>query len=476
MASNRGLTRHRTLLLCSSAFVFLASCDLAPDLQKPESDLPAHWALSETGNAVDLAKWWTAYGDPALNAEIEHALSANADLQMAYARVAESRARASGTQAQQYPTLNAMGTAVQGRSNGNVVSDLGPGTGSNTLSFDQYSIGPILSFEIDLWGRLANATQSARERMLADEADARAVRLAVVAETAGDYFAIAALNEQIGLVRKLIASWDTTLDLQRQRYKEGDIDKGALSQAESGLASAKAKLPPLEDQRQRRLNALAALQGATPRAIVEGNNSDDMAQIRLRQAPPLPELAPEQVVANRPDIMRADHLLVASNAEIGVARAAYLPRLSLSALFGYQTLDVNNLLHVSSQAGAGVAQLSGPLLDFGRARAQVEVAEAKQKQAYIHYEQTVRVAFREIMDAVEGYKKTDERRKAKQGQEAALANALTQAQRRFGTGYASNLDVQDAERAVLELQVEQADIERAHLQTTVDLYKALGGG
>jgi multidrug efflux system outer membrane protein len=148
----------------------------------------------------------------------------------------------------------------------------------------------------------------------------------------------------------------------------------------------------------------------------------------------------------------------------------------LYALFGYQAVDVDNLLHSASQSWNLAGQAAGPVLDFGRARAQVEAAEAAQKQAYIYYEQTVRVAIREIMDAVEGYKKTNERHEAKQRQETALENELALARQRYDSGYVSELEVLDVEHALLEVQVDLKDMLRAHMQTTVDLYKALGGG
>lgn len=456
--------RHRACIALS--LWLLASCSLAPDMPNVQTDLPQHWELTGQEEA-SLTEWWKRYNDPQLNALIARALEHNADLQLASARVAEARALLGGTQAEQYPLISGNTSAAR--------LDAGdvPLTGGKAI--ESYSVAPVLSFEVDLWGRLANATEAARQQLLAEEANTRAVRLAVIAETTSNYVTALALNEQITVTQQTIKTRQQAFGLQQKLFKEGDTDELTVRQAESELQAVQAELPNLEQQRQQRLNALLVLTGATPQEIFNPAQLAEVKDASLPKLPALTALAPEQVVAGRPDIIRAEHQLTASNAQIGVAKAAYLPRLSLTGLLGFGSDNVGDLFSgdpVSLAAGS----LAGPILDFGRARAQVEASEARQKQAYIAYEQTVRTAFKEIMDALTGYRKTGERLDVQEKRIITLKRSSQLARRRFEEGISSYIEVLDAERNLYQAETAMIETQRARLQTSVDLYKALGGG
>lgn len=457
------LLRHAYML---SFLCVLASCSLAPDMPDVQTDLPQHWELSGQEEA-SLTEWWKRYNDPQLNALITRALEHNADLQLASARVAEARASLGGTQAEQYPLISGNASAAR--------LDAGDSPLTGGKAIESYSVAPVLSFEVDLWGRLANATEAARQQLLAEEANARAIRLAVIAETASDYFAVLSLNEQIVITKRTIATREKAVGLQRKLFKEGDTDELTVRQAESELQAVQAELPSLEEKQQQRTNALSVLTGATPAELFSPDQLANAKNSSLPQTPSLPSLTPEQVVAGRPDITRAEHQLAGSNAQIGVARAAYLPRLSLTGLLGFQSGDIGNLFsHSATSLAAGT--LAGPILDFGRARSQIEVSEARQKQAYIAYEQTVRIAFKEIMDALTGYRKNGERLEAQEARVKTLQRSAQLAHRRFDEGISNYLDVLDAERNLYQVETASIETRRARLQTSVDLYKALGGG
>ena len=447
----------------------LAACSLTPDLEKPNTALPAHWTLSGA-EETSLTRWWQRYNDPALDALMQRALEHNADLQLAAARVAESRALLGGTQAEQYPSLSGNATAAR--------IDLGDSPltgGQNAKAMNSYSVAPVLSFEVDLWGRLANATEASRQQLLAEEANARAVRLAVIAEVASHYFTVSALNEQIAITSRTTKTREQAFALQQKLFKEGEVNEMTVRQAESELQAVQAELPALEEQRQQRLNALSVLSGASPQEIFNPAQLTEVKDSILPKVPALPTLAPEQVVAARPDIARAEHQLVANNAQIGVARAAYLPRLSLTGLLGFSADNLGDLFS-GNPAWLAAGSLAGPILDFGRARAQVEASQAREKQAYIAYEQTVRVAFREIMDALTGYRKTGERLAVQEKRVTTLKRSTHLAQRRFDEGISPYIDVLDAQRNLYQAETATVETRRARLQTSVDLYKALGGG
>lgn len=474
---NRAMHFRRPPLPLLSAFRFtraaaalagmglLASCSLAPEVERPVPALPAQWELS-AGQEDTFTRWWKRYDDAALDALIDRALAHNADLHLAAARVAESRALLGGKQAEQYPDISANASAAR-LEMGDTLQQGG--------TIEHYGIGPMLSFEVDLWGRLANATEAARQQLLAEQANARAVRLAVIADTASHYFAATALNEQIAITRRTTTTRTSSLRLQRRLFAEGEIDALPVRQAESELRAVEAELPNLENQRQQRISALSVLTGASPAELFRPGHLAMVKDGRLPALPALPALTPEQVVAGRPDIVRAEHGLIASHAQIGVARAAYLPRLSLTGLVNFQSDTVGDLFSDSPATGL-VGSLMGPVLDFGRARAQVEASEARQKQAYITYEQTIRVAFREILDALGGYRTGGERLKAQDARITSLRHAVRLAQRRYREGESNYIDVLDAERNLYQAEAARIETRRVQLQSSADLYKALGGG
>lgn len=444
----------------------LAACDLAPAYDAPAQPLPEHWTLAR-GERDSLTRWWTHYNDATLDRLIERTLAHNADLQLAAARVAESRALLGASKADQYPQLDAQG----------ITSRLDPGDSSLPLQGTQtnYAVAPVLSFEVDLWGRLANATEAARRQMLADEANMRAVRLAVIAETASHYFAATALHEQTTLTKKTIDTRTKALKLQQQLFHEGEGDELSMRQAEAELQSAQAELPALEQQRQLRLNALSVLVGATPAELFDDTQHTLLQGARLPDVPALPDLGPEQVIGGRPDIVQAEQQIRMRNAQIGVARAAYLPKLSLTALLGFQGDSLDNVFN-GFPATVASGALAGPLFDFGRVQTQVEASEARQKQAYITYGQTVRTAFGEIRNALTGYEKTKARLTVQEQQVNTLTRTSYLAQRQFDTGVVDYLTVLDAKRNLYKAESAAIDTRRARLQTSVDIYKALGGG
>ncbi len=452
------------LILCGA----LSACSLAPDLRKPDTALPQNWQLSGESATRQEDLWWRSYHDEKLDDLVVQALAYNSDIQLAAARVDEARAIAGSARAQRMPNVSAGGAASRG--------DLGAGMlpGDTTVD-DSFVLGALLSFEIDLWGRLANADKAARQQLLAVQANAQTVALGVTAETASNYFAIASLNEQISITRKTIKTRQGAYDLEKKRLDKGDIDALSARQAEAQLIAVQARLPVLEQQREQRLSALSVLLGKSSREIMDSEVFAEANKTVLPALPPLPEKEAASVIVSRPDIRAAEHSLEAANADIGVARAAYLPRLSLSGLLGGASGDLDSLLESGSRSWSLGANTTMPLLDFGRARSQVELAEAREKQAYLGYEKTVRVAFREIKDALTARDKTKEQLFALDKQVAVLRDSSRLARKRFDSGYSSYIEVLDSERSLYEAELSQVEAKRQLLQSSVDLYKSIGG-
>ncbi|PJK30855.1 efflux transporter outer membrane subunit [Minwuia thermotolerans] len=470
------------ILLAAVIALSLGGCSLAPGFMKPETPVPENWSSARLAAAEKISTdWWRSFDDPALVALVEEALGANNDLQLAAARVAEARALLTGQQAERYPLLEVEGAAVRQEPSEETdtagtrgITDTAGTRGGQP--FNDLQVSGVLSYELDLWGRLANASEAARARLLASAANREAVRLAVIGEVANGYFNLRALDRQIEIAERTMASRRESVALQRTRFEGGDVDELALRQAESELAAAESELPRLRQQRTRQRNALAVLLGRNPHRIIKDDITVADAIDAINAPASVPAGRPADLIVRRPDIAAAEQELVATNAEIGVARAAFLPRISFVGLLGLQSASGGDLFQGSASAWQLGGSLVGPLLDFGRAEALVDQAEARQRQALITYRQTIQTAFQEVLDALAGMRRAEERLQAQARQVAALRSTAELARLRFEGGISSYLEVLDAERSLFTTELDLVETQRDRLQSTVNLYRALGGG
>lgn len=464
---------NRGVLLVGMLVLWLGGCSLAPEFMKPETAVPQDWSSTTLAEGEEIpTDWWRRFDDPALVDLVEEALSANTDLQLAAARVAEARALLTGQEAERYPLLEIEGNAARQ----SLSEEAATSAGSGGETFTDLQVSGVLSYELDLWGRLANASEAARARLLASAANREAVRLAVIGEVANGYFNLRALDRQIEIAERTVASRREAVALQRTRFEGGDVDELTLRQAESELAAAEAELPTLHEQRTIQRNALAVLLGRSPRQIVERPIAVARPVDAIDAPASVPAGRPADLIVRRPDIAAAEQELAATNAEIGVARAAFLPRISFVGLLGLQSASAGDLFVGSASAWQLGGSLVGPLLDFGRAEALVEQAEARQRQALIAYRGTVQTAFREVLDALAGLRRSEERLQAQRRQVAALRSTADLARQRFTGGFSSYLEVLDAERSLFAAELALVETGRNRLQSVVNLYRALGGG
>jgi multidrug efflux system outer membrane protein len=456
--------------------VGLSGCTLGPNHVRPETDLPTGWAVSAAGMpaapvgaGVD-SSWWHAFNDPSLNGLVDEALQHNADLSLAAARVAEARAVLNLRDAERYPLLSGQASGARARGSAEIAQPGGGGI------YNNFGISAVLNYEVDLWGRLARASEAARAQLLAGVASRDAVRLAVAADVTAGYFNLRALDQQLAIAERTVQTREGSYRFQESRYRNGAISQLVFRQAESELAAARAELPALRQQRTLQINALSVLLGRTPREIVQRTISGGRPIDDLPAMPEVPMGLPSALLERRPDIRAAEEQLRAANAEIGIARAAYFPTLSLTGLFGSQSEELSNLFNGPAKSWQFGGNLAGPLIDFGRTRANVRAAEARRQQALVNYQQTVRIAFREVLDALESRSATSERLVAQEQQVTALRETARLAQRRFDEGYSDYLEVLDAQRSLFTVELARVTTQQQRLRALVDLYKALGGG
>src|SRR5260221_8710304 len=396
----------RKLSILGFAFLLAACAGLKPDYTKPAVDLPAGWrdAPADGVQARD-ARWWKVYGDPVLDRLVDEALAHNANVILAIARVDEARAALSATSADQRPQVNASANRSRTR-----VSQRGPtplAPGFNPESNDtRVAVG--VSYEIDLWGRLRNATQAARADLLATEAARETVLITLTSDVAQAYFALRAFDGQLDATRRSLAARSEALGMQKRRFDVGDISEFDYRQLQADVAAERALLPVLELQRAQQENALAVLLGNSPRAIYEGALEAGSDPEGRTVAIVVPAGLPSDLLLRRPDLVQAEQTLIAANARVAVARAAYFPALSLTGYLGSESVALSDLF--TRPAGIWQAALPAgqPICPRGRIDAQVQAAGARERQALAQDQLAIQNAFRDLRDALRAQAKAPE--------------------------------------------------------------------
>lgn len=462
-------------MFAALAAVALSGCaSLAPEYQRPPVELPAGWAGPEGESAAALGSaWWKFYGDAQLDRLVEEALAHNADLQLAVARVDEARALLGETRSAQFPDVEA---GVDARRTESSLRGPVPLPAGVPRKSNDYRAALSVSYEVDLWGRLRDATAAARAELLATDAARETVRIAVAASVVQGYYALRAFDEQVAATRRSLATRTESLALQKMRHQNGLISEFEYHQLEAEVLAARAQLPVLERERTAQENALAVLLGRSPKAIYE---STVVAAVEpANERPPslvVPAGLPSQLLLRRPDLVEAEHRVIAANARIGVARAAYFPSITLTGVRGGESTELSDLFTGPARIAQVAAAITQPIWNAGRIGAQVDAANARERQALAQYRRAIQNAFREVRDAIDAQIKTREQFDAENERVTALRSSLHLAELRYRNGVASQLDVLDAERNLLAAELNRSDALSAQRAAVADLFKALGG-
>lgn len=458
--------------------LLLGGCwSLAPRYERPPIELPAEWAgSSDRSSAAISVQWWKIYADPLLDQLVEEAFTHNANLALAVARVDEARALAGFARSELFPLLGAAADLSRTLSSLRTNTPLPAGTERKT---DSYRAGLNVSFELDLWGRLRDASGAARDELLATQAAYETVRLAVGTEVTQAYFALRAYDEQIAATRRSIETRGEALALQKLRYEAGVISEFEYRQLEAEVLAARAQLPAIERSRAQQENALALLLGKSPRVLYAGVSIDAITPDHSVTTLPVsivPPGLPSELLLRRPDLVEAEQRLIAAQARIGVARAAYFPSISLTGFYGSESVTLSDLFTGPAGTWKATAALTQPIFGFGRATRLVEAANARQRQAVAQYQRAIQNAFREVRDALISQTKTREQFVAEDQRVAALTQSLRLAELRYRNGITSQLEMLDAERNLLAARLNRSEALRALRASYADLFKSLGGG
>ena len=446
----------------------LAGCMVGPDYQRPTVVTPASWRIEEK-SAQDLANtaWWRQLDDPVLNELIATAISENKDLLIATARVDQFAARYGVVRAEFYPQLGAsaqFGQQQVTEKNGNALP-----SGYNTVTGNQQAVLNA-SWELDIWGRIRRSSEAARANLLASEEGRRGVILTLVSSVAVSYVNLRNLDKQLEISRQTAELRRNSYELFVLRYEGGIINEMELAQSRSEYEQAMATIPQIQKAIAQQENAINVLLGKNPGTVSRGKSIDDL------KLPIIPEGLPSDLLERRPDIKLAEQDLIAANARIGVAKAAYFPAISLTGLFGFASSDFSDLFTGSAKVWQYSAPITVPIFTAGRISSQVKVTEALQQQYLYQYQQTIQTAFREFNDALADQNLTRKQLEAQYQRVLALRTYAGLARIRFDNGYSSYIEVLDAERSLFDVELAYVQTQGSLFQALINLYKAMGGG
>ncbi len=462
-------------LAALAASLMLAGCanfNIFTPFERPQAEMPAAWpGLPENAKAYDTAHWWSVYGDAQLDKLIDEALAHNHDIELAAARIDEARARLVLADAERDPTATVGFRPSITRTTKRGAVPTFPG---QHFTNTDYRATVNASYEIDLWGKLRGATEVARANLFASEAARDTVKNTLTAQVAQGYFALLALDAQLETSHRTEQTRQDALKLQQLRMKSGVTSEFEVRQVEADLAAVQAQIPALERSRTEQENALAVLLGRSPRDIMEGTIARGQSSLPTEAV--VPAGLPSELLLRRPDLRQAEQQLIAAHGNVGVARTAYYPSISLTGYFGGESKSLADLFIGPARIFQFAAALVQPIFDGKRIGASVDAAKAQEQQAIAQYRQAIANAFSDVRNALVAQQKAQEIRTAELAHVDALQKSYALAKLRYENGVASQLDLLDAERNLLQAQLNLAEAERAQRAAVSDLFKAMGGG
>jgi len=460
------IARHRLVAL---TLLLLTGCTVGPNYKRPTVDVPGGYrglapdAAPQTTASFAEEKWWTIFDDPQLQALIHKAIAQNYDVRIAAARVLQAQAVVGITRADQFPAIYGGAAATNSRiPRTKLLSETN--TSSNNVNLS-------LSWELDFWGKYRRATESARASLLATEWGQKAVIWSLVSNVASAYFQLLELDAEMEISQRTLTSRKESLHLVEVREQGGTTSLLDVRQSEQLVYTAAASIPDLERRIEQQENSISILLGDNPEPITRGK-----PLIENHFPPTVPVGLPSSLLERRPDIQSAEQQLVAANAQIGVAKAAYFPDISLTAIAGYQSVALTNLFTGPAGFWSFGGQLVQPIFTAGKLRSNVRLTEAQQQEAVLFYQQSIQQSFREVSDSLIGYRKDQEFRAQQELLTAAAQDTVRLANVRYDGGVTSYLEVLDSDTRYFNAQIALAQAQLGERLAFVQLYNALGGG
>ena len=461
------------------ALVTCGACSLAPRHVRPDLPTPDRYAESYVadpamGVAAHSLGWRDFFVDPRLEALITTALDNNRDLRIAVAQIEEARGLYRIQRADRLPTIVASADGTRTGLGPEAATSQGVGVApGSSVTFDRYSVGAgIASFELDFWGRVRNLSNAARARYLATIEATRSFQLSLIRDVAQTYFALLEADERLKLAEATVESRREGLRIAKKRLDAGVTSALDFRQTETLLTQAETELAALRFTKAQNQNLLATLVGR----VVTDPLPEPLPLSEQARLETLAAGLPSDLLSHRPDVVGAELQLRAARANIGAARAAFFPTITLTGSYGYASTELDNLVGEDRRTWSFGPTIGLPIFDFGARRGNLTVAEARQNIAVADYERTIQTSFQEVSDALAGRRFLSEQVQAQQRQTAAQRQLAELARRRYNEGVVAYIEVLDAERNLFAAEQALLQVRRAEVSNLVSLYIALGGG
>jgi multidrug efflux system outer membrane protein len=481
--------------LCTLAVILLiAGCKVGPNYKRPAVATPASYrgalapdiAEASTAPSLGTQRWDAVFTDPVLQQLITVALKNNYDVKIAADRVLEQQAQVGVTKAAQYPTLSAGGSYDALGLPSGLFSSLNNGSNSSSSSSNSsstnqtnYYAGGLtasVAWNLDFWGMYRRETEAARANLRATEWAKQTTYSTLVENVATDYYQLRTLDAELAITRSTLDARKQSLDLTQKLEQGGSDSMADVRQAEELYYTAQAQVPDLERQVEQEENNLRLLLGEDPGPIVRNISNSPSIIANASHPADVPVGLPSDLLERRPDVRRAEELLVQANANIGVARAQYFPQLSISGTGGTSSSQLKGLIDSGNVYYYAVGTLSQPIFDGGKIRNNYRLAQATHKELLDTYQQTIAGALRDVSNALVAYNKTREYREQQEKQTAAAADAVRLARIRYNSGSTSYLEVLTTDTNLYSSQLTLESAQQAEALSLVQLYNALGGG
>jgi len=462
------MLRYRIIFL----FFFLlpVGCAMGPDYVRPEFMLPLTSDNASVHAPFTAADWWKLFNDPTLDRIEIEALTYNLDLKIAMARVEEARAMARIALADRLPTVGIGADTGRNRSSKEAA------TPNKSRTHDTFDAFGFASFELDLWGKYRRLDEAARAELLATQSARDAVRLTLTADVAALYFYLRTMEAQTRIARDQLATYDKSCEIYRKRFRAGYIQELDLRRIEADRLATEALVYRRENALSQAGTALSMLIGRSPRDIVQGFSEEGKTLEQLSTFPRIPENIPSDLLSRRPDIRRDEGMLIAANARIGAARAAFFPSINLTGQYGFISSDLQNLFTDSANVWNMASALTQPIFEGGRIFAREKATQARQKQMLARYEQTVQNAFKETRDALVAGTKIAQALQASLQQAQTMHRSLELSQKQHAYGHISIIDELDIQRRSLLSELDLSFARQDQLNTVIALCRVMGGG
>jgi multidrug efflux system outer membrane protein len=465
------MSHTRNFAVFTLIATLVTGCAVGPNYKRPQVVSPDTYrglttdqaAQPQTASFADQ-KWWEVFQDEQLRSLIGVALQQNYDVRIAAARILQARAQLGITRADQFPTVATDGTGATAQRSAQSKFFPPFSTSANQVDLS-------VAWQLDFWGKFRRATESARASLLASEWGRQAVISTLVSDVATAYFQLRELDLELDISQRTLVSRRDSLKLTQLLADHGATSLLDVRQAEQLVYTAAAQVPDLERRIEQQENFISTLLGKNPGAVPRGRKLTEQPH-----APEVPAGLPSSLLERRPDIRQAEQQLVAFNAQIGVAKADFFPQISLTGSGGFQSSALTSLFTGPAGVWSFSGSLSQPVFTAGRIRNRVRFAEAQQQEAMVVYQQTIQQSFREVSDALVGYRKNQEFRIQQEHLTASAEDATRLSNMRYKGGATSYLEVLDSDTRYFSAQLTLAQAQLNELQSMVQIYRALGGG